>query len=394
MFRTDDLLHYPSLKRLNKSGRELVLAFVDALTHTQKASAVGGDGLAGWERLRKADPDTSTLHVSTELTDASLMYLQDASMFAASGQGFLPVAVPAGKINRYNKGDMFRYDAAMALRGPAAESAGMGVKVDQLPFSCQVYAIHHDVDEQQQATQVAGDPVDDANAFVTQSILLIRESVWVAKLFAAALWGIDLVGVAGAPGGGQFKQWDQASSTPREDLSLNALNIFAKTGKFPNVLTVTPYVLRALLLNAEIVSAFQYTTAGATPDLVALAKCLFMPAMEAGQAAGAGLGQIPRIAICGGIQTTSDEGQADTFAFIGGKAALLAYVAERPGLRSPSAYYTVGWTGLMGANPLGLRIKDFPLERNAVTHRVEAEMAFDLPLLGTDLAAFFGTAVS
>lgn len=394
MFRTDDLLHDPSLKRLNKSGRELVLAFVEALTHTQKASGLGGDGLAGWERLAKADPDASTLHVSTELTGASLMYLQDAGMFAASSQGFIPSAVPAGKIMRYNKGDMFRFDAAMALRGPRAESAGIGAKVDFLPFACQVYALHADVDEQQQASQVTGDPVDDANVFVTQQSLLVRESVWVAKLFAAGLWGIDLAGVAGAPGGNQFKQWDQASSTPREDLSLNALNIFAKTGKFPNTLTVTPYVLRALLLNAEIVAAFQYTTAGATPDLVALAKCLFMPAMEAGQANGAAIGSMPRVAICGGIQTTSDEGQADTFGFIGGKAALLAYVAERPGLRSPSAYYTVGWTGLMGANPLGLRIKDFPLERNAVTHRVEAEMAYDIPLTGTDLAAFFATAVS
>ena len=394
MFRTDDLLHDPQLKTLNKSGRELVLALVDALTKGKGGAPAGGGALANWQRLTKADPDTTTLHVSTELTDASLMYLQDQGMFAASSQGFLPSNVPAGKINRYNKGDIYRIDPAMALRGPGAESAGMGVKVDQLPFSCQVYSVHHDVDEQQQATQVTGDPVDDANSFVTQQILLVREAVWVNKLFGAGIWGIDLAGVPGAPGGGQFKQWDQAASTPREDLSAQALAIFAKTGFWPNRFTVTPPVLRGILLNAEIVAAFQYTTAGATPDLVALAKCLFMPAMEAAQAGSVRGASEPTIAICGGIQTTSDEGQADVFGYIGGKQALLAYVAPRPGLRTPSAYYTVGWTGLMGANPLGLRIKDFPLERNAVTHRVEAEMAFDLPLTGTDLAAFFATAVS
>ncbi len=393
MFRTDDLLHDSKLSALGKSNRELVLAFVDALTHGHVTKAAGGGALANWERLTKADPDPTTLHVSTELTDASLMYTQDAGMFAASSQGFLPSNVPAGKINRYNKGDMYRVDPAMALRGPRAESAGIGVKVDQLPYSCQVYAVHEDVDEQQQATQIVGDPVDDANMVVNQNILIIRDSVWVAKVFGAGLWGIDLAGVPGAPGGGQFKQWDQASSTPREDLSAQALAIFAKTGMWPNTFTVTPPVLRGLLLNAEIVTAFQYTTAGAVPDLVALAKCLFMPAMEAAQAGGMAASQ-PRIAICGGIQTTSDEGQADVFGYLGGKAALLAYVAPRPGLRAPSAYYTVGWTGLMGSNALGIRIKDFPLERNAITHRIEAETAFDIPITGADLAAFFATAVS
>jgi hypothetical protein len=391
MFRTDDLLHDSALKRLNKSGRELVLAFVDALE--KQGSKPTGGALDGWERLTKADPDPTTTHVSTELTDVSLMYLQDASMFAASGQGFIPANVPAGFINRYNKGDIFRVKPEMAVRGPAAESAGGGFKIDNLPFACIPYAIHKDVDEQLQATQIVGDPVDDANSYVTQQLLLIREAVWVAKLFAAGLWSIDLTGVPGAPAGGQFKQWDQASSTPREDLSLNAINIFQKTGKWPNRLTVTPFVLRGLLLNAEIVAAFQYTTAGATPDLVALAKCLFMPAMAAAQAAGVAAAE-PRLAICGGIQTTSDEGQADVLSFIGGKGALLAYVADRPGLREVSAYYTVGWTGLLGSNALGFRIKDFPLERNGVTHRIEGETAFDIPLTGTDLAAFFATAVS
>ena len=161
-----------------------------------------------------------------------------------------------------------------------------------------------------------------------------------------------------------------------------------RTGFWPNALVLSPFVLRGLLLNAEIVSAFQYTTAGAVPDLVALAKCLFA------NLTAHGVLEIPRVLVAGGTATTSAEGVADTFAYIVGKVALLAYLNPRPSLRAPSAYYTFSWKGLLGANAFGGRIKDFEIPQIAVPHRVEGEMAFDIRKVAADLGQFFAAAVS
>jgi len=383
----DDLMQDPRLAKLGKSRRDLVLAFADALDGGHGA---GEPILKNWQRFEKANPTPGDVHVSTELTDMSVAYIQDMSNSAASGQGVVPVDNIAGQFNIYDRGDWNRIDEVAARRAPGAESAGGGFKVSQGSYACIKRAWHKDVDEDLMANQLAGDPVDDAVVYVTQQLMLIRELVFVTNLMATGIWtgttsGVDQTGVPGAPGANQFKQWDQASSTPREDLSLQAIGIHQQTGRWPNVLVLSPFVLKGLLLNSEIVQIFQYTTAGAVPDLVALAKALVSPAIAAYTP--------PKVVVAGMMQTTSAEGAADTFAYLAGKQALLAYVNPRPGLRDPTAWSIFAWVSLL-ANAYGFVFKDFELVRNAVPHRIEGEGAFDIKQVAAPLGAFFTAAVS
>lgn len=392
----DRLMQEPRLRDLSKADRELALAFLDSLSSTR-----GRDQVPvfrdEWVPLTKANPTPTDVHVSTELTDMSVAYLQDMSNSVAAGQGIIPVRNIAGQFNLYDRGDWMRIDINAARRGAGNESAGGGFKVTQGNYSCLTYAWHKDVDEQLMANQLAGDPTDDATAYVTQQLVMIREAIFVANILKAAIWtgsvnlngggaGGDLTGVPGAPAAGQFKQWDQASSTPREDLSTEALGIHQNSGRWPNVLVLSPFVLRGLLLNAEIVSAFQYTTAGATPDLEALAKALIAPAISSYSA--------PRIVIAGMTNATSAEGVADVMAYMAGKVALLAYVDPRPGLRTPTAWSVFAWESLLGDAAYTIRMKDFELPRNAVPHRVEGEMSFDIRQVAPILGVFFTAAVS
>lgn len=384
----DRLMQDPRLKQLSKRDRELALAFLDSLSGGASRDRV--PVLKGWERLRKANPTPGDVHVSTELTDMSVAYLQDMSNAAAAGQGLVPVRNIAGQFNLYDRGDWNRIDINAARRGPGSESAGGGFKVTQGNYSCVTYGWHKDVDEQLMANQLAGDPVDDATAYVTQQLVLIREAIFVANILKAAIWtgstgGVDLTGVPGAPGANQFKQWDQAASTPREDLSTQALSIHQNSGRWPNVLVLSPFVLRGLLLNSEIVAAFQYTTAGATPDLEALAKALISPAISQYSP--------PRIVIAGMTNVTAAEGVADVAAYLAGKVALLAYVDPRPGLRTPTAWSVFAWESLLGDAAYTIRMKDFELPRNAVPHRVEGEMSFDIRQVAAILGVFFASAV-
>jgi hypothetical protein len=63
--------------------------------------------------------------------------------------------------------------------------------------------------------------------------------------------------------------------------------------------------------------------------------------------------EIDRILVMGSIENTAGEGAAASHSFIGGKNALLCNVATNPGLLTPSAAYTFGWTGYLGAGRRG-----------------------------------------
>jgi hypothetical protein len=396
MLTPDDVMLDRRLGRLSKRDREFALAFFENL---EKGSRKHGDVplLKDWRRLEKANPTPGDIHVSTELTDFTVAYIQDMSASAAAGQGVVPVQNVAGQFNLYDRGDWNRIDELASRRGPGAESAGGGFKVTQGSYSCITRAWHKDVDEQLMGNQIAGDPVDDATAYVVQQLVLIRELVFVNNLLTTGIWtgsaamngggaGGDITGVAAGPGAGQTKQWDQAGATPREDLGLQAISIHQQSGRWPNVLCLSPFVLKGLILSAEIQQAFQYTTAGAVPDLDALAKALIVPAI-AGYTP-------PKIVVAGMTQTTSAEGAADTLAYLAGKVALLAYIDPRPSLRTPTAWAVFAWAGMLGANAYGLRMKDFELPRNAVPHRVEGEYSFDIRQVAAFLGVFFNTIVS
>ena len=63
----------------------------------------------------------------------------------------------------------------------------------------------------------------------------------------------------------------------------------------------------------------------------------------------------------------------------------------------PSAGYIFGWDGLEGQNSLGISSWTEPVPNRGKpgsTTRVEAEMAFDMKLVGADLGVFFTAIVA
>ena len=377
----DGLLANPALSRLDKQSQELVLAFAEGLTNDVQKQASQTDAIRSF--LSKANPTVGDVHVSTELTNLSIAYIQDRANFQASMAGMFGVANQAGFYTEYDRADMFRGNPDAALLAPATESAGGGFKIKQENgFFTKVYSWHKDVDEQLMAQQTVGDPVDDALSYVMQILYIIREQIFDAAIMIGSLWGLDKQGVASSPTGNQFLQWNDSSSTPRADLSAQCVRMHSQTGMWPNTLALQPYVLSALLLNAEITEAFKYTTAGAVPSLQALAESLMV-----GAVAGA---TTPSIKIAGAVEATSAEGAAtDTFDYIVGKKALLAYLAPRPSLRTPTAWINFAWTGFLGANAFGYRVKDLEDEIRHVPHRIEGDMAVDIKPVAPDLGTYF-----
>lgn len=325
-------------------------------------------------------PTPTDVHVNRPLTNISVAYIQSQSRFIADRIfPSVPVAKQSDRYFIYTKGDWFRTEAQ--LRAPASESAGSGWRLDNTPtYFADVLAVHKDLDDQTLANADA--PLNmqrDATMWLTQQLLLKRDIDFAATYFTTGVWGRDKQGVAAAPAGQQFLQWNQAGSTPIEDINAEVVYLSEQTGTDPTQyqLTITPYVLDVLRNHADILDRIKYTQRGiVTTDLLA---ALF---------------GVKRVNVAWATNNTAAEGAAETMAFIAPKVALLTYSPDSPSLMQPSAGYIFTWTGLLGSGAqTGTRISNMrmPLRK---ANRLEAEMSYDMKLVSADCGIYFYDAVA
>jgi hypothetical protein len=323
-------------------------------------------------------PASADLHVNAPLTSMSVAYIQNAKNFVADK--VFPL-VPSEKQSDlyyiYDINDFTRIE--VQERGPATESAGGGFRLSTSSFFCKEYAVHKDIADQHKVNQ---DKVLDlersSTAYVTQQLLMQLDSLWASNFFVTGVWtGADLDGVTGVPGANQFKRWDEAGSTPVEDIDLYREQIAEKTGFLPNVLTLGPKVYASLKNHADILDRIKYTERGnVTADILA------------------SLFDLEKVVIARSIKNSGVEGNAtQTKAYILGKHALLCYAAEAPGVETPSAGYCFAWTGMFGSGGFGNRIRQIRMDLKKAD-RIEGEMAVDMKIVGADLGVFFENAVS
>jgi len=325
------------------------------------------------------NPTPGDVHVNQPLTNISIAFLQNASNFVAT-RVFpnIPVAKQSDRYYTYERGDFNRDE--MQLRAPGTESSGGGYRLDNTPtYFANRYSFHKDIpDEVRSNADAVLNPDREATQYVTHKALIKREKLFVSSFFAQSVWANDYEGVSGAPSSGQVKQWNDAASTPIEDIRGAKRAIAQSTGYEPNKLVVGRAVYDALLDHPDIIDRIKYGQAG-----------VGSPAM-AGSDTLARLFNVDEVLVMNAVENTAKEGQSASHSFIGGKAALLVHAATSPGLMTPTAGYTFSWTGLLGSGADGNRIKSFRMEQIGCD-RVEIDMSFDQKLVSADLGAFWRT---
>lgn len=326
-------------------------------------------------------PTPGDVHVNTPLSNISVAEIQSMDGFVAD-KVFpnIPVSMQSDRYYTYDRGYLNRDE--MQVRAPGAESAGGDYAVDNTPtYFAQVYAFHHDIDDQRRANE---DSVLDADReavlICNLKAMIKREKLWASKYFTTSVWTTDKQGVNSGPTGTQFLQWDDAASTPIEDLRAAITAQKLLTGIKPNTIVMGAQVFDALIDHPDIVDRVKY---GQTPGSPATIETSDLAAIL----------KIPRIFVMEAVENTAAEGATYSGAFIGGKSLLLCHAAPSPGKMIPTAGYTFSWNGYLGASSMGGRIKKFRLERNAAD-RIEMEMAFDQKLVTADMGTYFYTAVA
>lgn len=326
-------------------------------------------------------PTPGAVHVDRPLTNISIAYMQEADSFIARRVApNVPVQKQSDLYFKYPRGFFMRDQ--MEKRGPASESAGSGYNVETDSYRCDVWALHIDVDDQTRSNADAPlAPDTDATQFLSQQALIRREGIFAETALASGVWTHERTGSNSTPSTDtQFLQWDDSTSTPIEDVRAWRRTVQRATGFLPNTLVLGPDVEDALMDHPDIVDRIKY---GQQNSNVANVNMQVLSALF----------NIPNVMSMEGLKNSADEGQTDSIDFINAKDAFLAYIEPSPGLRKPSAMYTMVWSGFIGAGGDGQRMKSFRMEALSAD-RMEIEMAIDMKVVAPDLGLFINDAVA
>jgi len=326
-----------------------------------------------------SQPSRSDVHVNGPLSSISLAYIQSQDAFIAD-RAFprIAVAKQSDTYFTYDRGYFNR--AEMEKRAPGAESAGANYSISTASYAADVWALHRDVADQVRANADSPISLDrEATELLTLQGLLRKEVEWTSTHFVTGAWTSEVTGVSGAPGASQVQRWDEAASTPIEDVRTGIRTVHESTGFRPNKMILGREVYDQLLDHPDIVGRLDR---GQTSG----------PAIVMRDALAA-LFELSEILVMDAIQNTASEGLTNVHSYIGGKNALLLFAAPSPGLMVPSAGYTFTWSGLLGGGALGTRISRMRME-HLKADRLEIEMAFDQNQVSADLGYFFLTVVN
>jgi hypothetical protein len=325
-------------------------------------------------------PSRSDVHVNGPLSDISLAYMQSADAFVAD-RAFprIGVSKQSDSYFTYDRGYFNR--AEMEKRAPGTESAGANYTISTASYSCDVWALHRNIADQIRSNADSPIQLDkETSEFLTLQGLLRKEKEWAAAHFVTGVWTNEVTGVSGAPADAtEFQRWDEAASTPIENVRRATRDIHQSTGFRPNRMILGREVYDALLDHPDIVGRLDR---GQTSG----------PAIVMRDALAA-LFELDSILVMDAIENTAAEGLANVHSYIGGKNVLLMHAAPSPGLMVPSAGYTFTWSGLLGGGALGTRISRMRMD-TLKSDRLEIEMAFDQKLVSADLGFFVLTAVN
>jgi hypothetical protein len=329
-------------------------------------------------------PTLGDVHVNRPLTNISVAYSQEAAgVEFVADRAFpgIPVESKSDLYYTYKRADFNRDE--MQKRALATESAGSGYGLDSTgTYSCDVWALHKDVDDQIRANSDSPlSPDRDATIFLTNKALIRRENVWAGAYFKTGVWTGEVAGQATADST-HVIYWDYATASPITDIRHAKTQARLNSGGFvPNIAVLSRPVFDKLVDHPDFIDRTKY---GQTAPNPAMATRRIM----------AEILELEEVLIMDAVYNTAAENATESNAFIGGTSAALFYRPRNPGLMTPSAGYTFNWTGLIGSTGgAGLRIKSFRMEHLA-SDRVEIDAAFDMRVVSKDCGFYFNGVIS
>lgn len=262
-------------------------------------------------------PTYAQIHTDTALTNISIAYTN--GLYIAD-QVFpnVPVAKISGKYFTYDKGDFLRREAQPRAPGTRAVRGDYGLSTS-LYAALEVAIAKGVPDEMVRNADNPLQPYTDATNWVTEQLLLQKESDVAGLVFGNSVWS-----ASANPAGGLT--WDNDSSDPLGDIETGVNTVATTIGREPNVGVMGRSVWSKLRNHPDIVDRIKYGAGPGSPAVVTLQ-------------AVASLFGLDKLLIGRALENTAAESQTNVIAAIWGKLFWMGYVSDTPSLMTPSAGY-------------------------------------------------------
>jgi len=323
------------------------------MTKEQLAAALKRFKHGGFRHPRnKSLPDASTIHVSGLLTNVAINWTQNpANVDRYASESVipkLPVAKSFDQIFRWSAADINRDEAE--VRGSRAGIPLINLRTDTVSYNCKVHVVGGVVTEQDEANQDAVvDKAKVTTAAVMRKLYIRRERRFVTNFMTTGKWTNEMTGSATPSGATQFAFFDDEVNSDPVGLFQSKIDQLLLLVDDPMGITLTiPQTVWTVLSRHDQVLALMPGGAGG----VEISKVT--------QQRFAELLGIGKVKVVRGAYTTSAKGAAtDTFSYAYSDACLLTYAPSSPSTEEPSAFYNPRWTGLLGSNDTGIRVRRF-----------------------------------
>jgi len=318
-------------------------------------------------QVGKVNDLQGTFHIDHWLTNFGVQFRQDSRNFVA-GRASTPVPVnhESDKYVIYPRGYFWRDEAEVRPLG--GRPVQVSYKTETGNYLAEEWALEHTIDDRQRRNADSIFTLDETGTRLLEGKQMIREDrIWATEFFQTGVWTHDY------QGGQHFTPFNDAASTPIEQIDEYKTNMARSTGFMPNTLVMGANVHTALRSNADIVDRIKYTQRGiATPEILAQ------------------LFEVDQVLTARGVYNAAAEGATDDMEFIVDENAMwLGYIEPTPSMDSPTAIARFGWTGLFPGQTsesggVILRGRD----DRATSDWIQSRNAYDYKVVSADLGIF------
>jgi len=186
-------------------------------------------------------PTPSDVHVNRPLTNMSVAFMQALSKFQADNMA--PVMPSDKKSDIYFELEKaYWFQDHMKRRGVGAPAARAGYGLTQKSFLCDLWALGKQIDDQVRANEDS--PLNSdrtAMKFVTMAERLNREKSFKTAFWGTSKWTTDITGntsTSAIVASSTLKQWNEATSTPIDDVAVMMTIMEKLTGFTPNKMAI------------------------------------------------------------------------------------------------------------------------------------------------------------
>lgn len=319
-------------------------------------------------------PTPADRHVDAILSNVGMAYFQDPGIYVATRVfPVAPVTKQSGYFRKYSVADLLRLEAQKMSPGTAAPQDTTNFANTQ--YMTEKYGLGDFLTPEDVANDDGPiDPEEMTIAGLMQAHMTKMERAWASAYFGTSIWGKDWTGVAATPTTNQFLQFDASSGDPVDVLIRAGRYVQQTTGFRPNVAVIGAPVMDHLKINASIKDRLKYTGqpgAKVTPQMLA------------------SLFEVDEVVEASAIYNAAKEGQTASMTAIYSDDVLLAYRANAPSPRVPSAGYTFVWNTPSDA-PQGTQVVVRKIPRPEMGNRTdyEAIIYWQMMATATDLGIF------